>query len=79
MKENLLLGKLGKYRGIEVMPCGVCHRKPNALTIAIKIHGYSRIGIRRLVHEDWWTKIGTRRLVHVDWHMKIGTRTASVN
>ena len=25
MKENLLLGKLGKYRGIEVMPCGVCH------------------------------------------------------
>ena len=25
MKENLLLGKLGKYRGIEDMPCGVCH------------------------------------------------------
>ena len=26
MKENLLLGKLGKYRGIEDMPCGVCHK-----------------------------------------------------
>ena len=27
MKENLLLGKLGKYRGIEDMPCGVCHNE----------------------------------------------------
>ena len=41
MKENLLLGKLGKYRGIEDMPCGICHtyiNKTQVFTLQVHIN-----------------------------------------
>ena len=57
MKENLLLGKLGKYRGIEDMSCGVCHKHTfqtvsshvgSLLTILLKITVWAECIIDKL-------------------------------
>ena len=41
LEEKLLLMKLGKYKGIEDMPCGVCHTISAALENVQNTNGTS--------------------------------------
>ena len=63
MKENLLLGKLGKYRGIEDMPCGVCHKLTSKHTTGKKYSHHGQQSRRCELIDFRWNSIIVNTLI----------------